>query len=61
MPAKIVTVVKKVTVEFEVDGDPSDQEAIDTVKARMAQGAPIGQIGKPVEEIDGFNVREKGV
>lgn len=39
--AKFVDVVKEVTVTYKVDGNPSDDEAVEIVKKRMEAEAPL--------------------
>ncbi len=54
---KIVT-VKQVTVrEYEVEGDPSDKQAIESVQARMRVDNPLGLRDPKLEEPE-FTVRE---
>lgn len=39
---KLITVVKEQYCTYSVEGDCSDAEALQTVKERLAVGAPIG-------------------
>jgi hypothetical protein len=59
---KLVTVVKEVREQYEVDagtGALSDDQAIETVKARMSAGSPLGLVDDPKVKITGFEVTEK--
>jgi hypothetical protein len=39
--AKFVDVIKEVTVTYRVDGEPTDDEAMEIVKKRMEADAPL--------------------
>jgi hypothetical protein len=55
---KIVT-VKQVTVkQYEVDGDPSDAEAIEMVQARMRVDSPLGLRENVKQDEPKFTVTE---
>lgn len=54
---KIVTVKQLNVTEYEVDGDPTDEEAIKIVQARMRVDNPLGLRPKTLEEPE-FTVRE---
>jgi hypothetical protein len=55
---KIVT-VKQVTVkEYEVEGDPSDKQAIEIVQARMRVDNPLGLRDDVKQQDPKFTVRE---
>jgi len=57
--AKVVTVVKEHLLIYEVDGDPTDEQAIDMVKARMQTNSPLGLVSDE-ETTKKFKVKEKG-
>ena len=54
---KVVTVKKEHTIVYEVEGDPSDKEAIEMVKARMQTQSPLG-LCSDTEKIIEFSVAE---
>lgn len=61
MKTKIVTVVREVRSRYEVEagtGALSDEQAIDTVKARMEAGSPLGLVDEK-SKVTGFEVNEK--
>jgi hypothetical protein len=59
--SKIVTVVKETRVRYRVDTSPgtqpSDEEIINTVKARMKAGSPLGVLDEK-EKVVKFEVEE---
>lgn len=60
---KVVTVIKEVRMKFEVEAggnDLTDDQAIETVKARLDAGSPLGFLHEEEEEkILKFEVTEK--
>ena len=55
--AKQVTVIKVVNIVYTVEGDPSEDEAIDIVKARMASKSPLG-LANMTEDVQDYVVED---
>lgn len=55
--AKQVTIIKVVNIVYTVEGDPSEDEAIDIVKARMAVKSPLGLVNT-TEDIQDYVVED---